>query len=176
MVEAHLAQALTDGNRDSHHSRRRREQQLSGPSPEAPPPQHRHRDRSQGCRLPLSARHQQVDQDGTPHVLAHLDELAWAPAHHPRGHSESHCQHHNRVGSPHQGRARPRQLPEGRENIFDRLSISVPFSMETGTTRCFQLSLREQVIFDPILRKRLPLWKPYRKQIDSKTIRNFIVP
>jgi hypothetical protein len=58
----------------------------------------------------LSARHQQMEQDRTSPVLLHHQKLAWASAHHLRGHREPDRQHDHSNGTHRSRRAGPAAL------------------------------------------------------------------
>ena len=69
--------------------RRRRLQQLPQPALEARARPLRRRVRADHHRVPLPARHLQVEPDRAPPLRPHLDELAGPTAHQPRGRSSS---------------------------------------------------------------------------------------
>jgi Rhodopirellula transposase DDE domain len=77
--------AVPDGWAAAGHRRRGRVQRVPDPGVEDRAGRVRGRDRPPGDGVPLPAGHLQVEQDRTPAVQPHLDELARAPADLPRG-------------------------------------------------------------------------------------------
>ena len=59
-------------------------------------------------RVPLPARHQQVEPDRAPHVQLHHHELAGPAPHQPAHHHRAHLRHHHHHRAHHPSRLRPR--------------------------------------------------------------------
>ena len=81
-----------------------------------------------GHRLPLPARHLQVEQDRAPAVLPHHHELARPPAGQPPGHRRVHRRHHHRHRAEGARRTRPRQLPGRRPRHHEQMAGALPLT------------------------------------------------
>ena len=83
------------GDRVADHRRRRRQQRQPHQAVEDRAAAAGRRDRPAHQRLPLPARHQQVEQDRASDVLPHHRELARTTTRQPRGHRSTHRKHHH---------------------------------------------------------------------------------
>ena len=97
-------------------------------------------DRAGDHRVPLPARHLQVEQNRAPDVLPHHHELAGQAPDQPRGHRAGHrCHHHpRRADRPrrtgHRACTRPGQ--RSATSRWQRFPSTATTGTATGTTRC----------------------------------------
>ena len=94
---------------------------------------HWRRDRAGHHRLPLPARHLQLEQDRAPHVQLHLDELARAPARVLSNDHRADRSHHNRKGLDDPCRAGRNSYEKGIK-VFQRRTRRASHSFVTSST------------------------------------------
>src|ERR1035438_5076455 len=111
--------------------------------------------RSSPFDLPLSSRHQQVEQDRTSHVLSYHGELAWQTADQPRGDSEPDWQYQNQNRLDDPGRVGHGQISDRHSSQRRRFGASlyeeggVPWRMELShftQTQMTNLFLRDALV------------------------------
>src|SRR5213078_3135730 len=77
-------------------------------------------------RLPLPARHQQMEQDRTPALLSDHSQLARPTPHHLPNHHQPHRQHHNHHRTHRPLRTRPKPLPHKDQSHHPGTKIHTP--------------------------------------------------
>ena len=75
-----------------------------------------HRNRPDHHRMPLPARHLEMEQDRTPHVQLHHSQLARPAPHLHTHHRRAHRRHHHQNRAHHPSRPRPHRIPQRRQN------------------------------------------------------------
>jgi hypothetical protein len=120
LVAQHGPTCVSGRHRANRHRRRWREQQLPFPALEGRTAEVGRRPRTAHRRLPLPARHQQVEQGRAPAVLSHHSEPARAAPDQPRCHRQPDRRHHDQLWPEAEAPARHQPLPRGHQGLRRR--------------------------------------------------------